>query len=161
MSERKGMKQYPEWVKEQVREWIAAGETQKQLFSDSADMLLENGEDKDSDAAGDTDTALKGDKIEAKKRTGLDRNRIRQEKESTICAAVWRTGYAGGIQADCIRSDVTHGGGRTDESESCEVCPERKQNNGRNLSVRNTASLCDESISKGGDQDSVYGRRRE
>lgn len=49
----------------------SAGETQKQLFSDSADMLLENGEDKDSDAAGDTDTALKGDKIEAKKRTGL------------------------------------------------------------------------------------------
>ena len=71
MSERKGMKQYPEWVKEQVRERIAAGETQKQLFSDSADMLLENGEDKDGDAAGDTDTALKGDKIEAKKRTGL------------------------------------------------------------------------------------------
>lgn len=31
MSERKGMKQYPEWVKEQVRERIAAGETQKQL----------------------------------------------------------------------------------------------------------------------------------
>lgn len=29
MSERKGMKQYPEWVKEQVRERIAAGETQK------------------------------------------------------------------------------------------------------------------------------------
>ena len=49
----------------------SAGETQKQLFSDSADMLLENGEDKDSDAAGDTDTALKGDKIEVKKRTGL------------------------------------------------------------------------------------------
>ena len=49
----------------------SAGETQKQLFSDSADMLLENGEDKDGDAAGDTDTALKGDKIEAKKRTGL------------------------------------------------------------------------------------------
>lgn len=49
----------------------SAGETQKQLFSDSADMLLENGEDKDSDAAGDTDIALKGDKIEAKKRTGL------------------------------------------------------------------------------------------
>ena len=49
----------------------SAGETQKQLFSDSADMFLENGEDKDSDAAGDTDTALKGDKIEAKKRTGL------------------------------------------------------------------------------------------
>lgn len=49
----------------------SAGETQKQLFSDSADMLLENGEDKDSDADGDTDTALKGDKIEVKKRTGL------------------------------------------------------------------------------------------
>ena len=49
----------------------SAGETQKQLFSDSADMLLENGEDKDGDAAGDTDTALKGNKIEAKKRTGL------------------------------------------------------------------------------------------
>lgn len=49
----------------------SAGETQKQLFSDSADMLLENGENKDSDAAGDTDTALKGDKIAAKKRTGL------------------------------------------------------------------------------------------
>lgn len=49
----------------------SAGETQKQLFSDSADMLLENGEDNDSDAAGDTDTALKGDKIEVKKRTGL------------------------------------------------------------------------------------------
>ena len=39
----------------------SAGETQKQLFSDSADMLLENGEDKDGDAAGDTDTALMGD----------------------------------------------------------------------------------------------------
>lgn len=49
----------------------SAGETQKQLFSDSADMLLENGEDKDSDADGDTDTVLKGDKIEVKKRTGL------------------------------------------------------------------------------------------
>ena len=31
MSGRKGMKQYPEWIKEQVRERIAAGETQKQL----------------------------------------------------------------------------------------------------------------------------------
>ena len=31
MSGRKGMKQYPEWVKAQVRERIAAGETQKQL----------------------------------------------------------------------------------------------------------------------------------
>lgn len=31
MSERKGIKQYPERVKEQVRERIAAGETQKQL----------------------------------------------------------------------------------------------------------------------------------
>ena len=49
----------------------SAGETQKQLFSDRADMLLENGEDKDSDADGDTDTVLKGDKIEVKKRTGL------------------------------------------------------------------------------------------
>ena len=31
MSGRKGMKQYPEWMKDQVRERIAAGETQKQL----------------------------------------------------------------------------------------------------------------------------------
>ena len=31
MSGRKGMKQYPEWIKEQVRERIAAGETQTQL----------------------------------------------------------------------------------------------------------------------------------
>lgn len=31
MSGRKGMKQYPEWVKNQVRERIAAGETQNQL----------------------------------------------------------------------------------------------------------------------------------
>ena len=31
MSGRKVMKQYPEWIKEQVRERIAAGETQKQL----------------------------------------------------------------------------------------------------------------------------------
>ena len=31
MSGRKGMKQYPEWVKDQIRERIAAGETQKQL----------------------------------------------------------------------------------------------------------------------------------
>ena len=31
MSDRKGMKQYPEWIKQQVRERIAAGETQKQL----------------------------------------------------------------------------------------------------------------------------------
>ena len=31
MSGRKGMKQYPEWVKDQVRERIAAGKTQKQL----------------------------------------------------------------------------------------------------------------------------------
>ena len=31
MSGRKGMKQHPEWIKEQVRERIAAGETQTQL----------------------------------------------------------------------------------------------------------------------------------
>lgn len=31
MSGIKGMKQYPEWMKNQVRERIAAGETQKQL----------------------------------------------------------------------------------------------------------------------------------
>ena len=31
MSGRKGMKQHPEWIKEQVRERIAAGETQPQL----------------------------------------------------------------------------------------------------------------------------------
>ena len=31
MSGRKGMKRYPEWVKNQVRERIAAGETQNQL----------------------------------------------------------------------------------------------------------------------------------
>ena len=31
MSGRKGMKAYPEWIKQQVRERIAAGETQKQL----------------------------------------------------------------------------------------------------------------------------------
>ena len=31
MSGRKGMKEYPEWMKQQVRERIAAGETQKQL----------------------------------------------------------------------------------------------------------------------------------
>ena len=31
MSGRKGVKQYPEWVKDQIRERIAAGETQKQL----------------------------------------------------------------------------------------------------------------------------------
>ena len=31
MSGRKGMKQYPEWVKDQILERIAAGETQKQL----------------------------------------------------------------------------------------------------------------------------------
>lgn len=31
MSGRKGMKQYPEWVKDQIRKRIAAGETQKQL----------------------------------------------------------------------------------------------------------------------------------
>ena len=31
MSGRKGMKQYPKWVKDQIRERIAAGETQKQL----------------------------------------------------------------------------------------------------------------------------------
>ena len=31
MSGRKGMKQYPEWVKNQVWERIAAGETQNQL----------------------------------------------------------------------------------------------------------------------------------
>ena len=31
MSGRKGMRQYPEWVKQQVRERIASGESQKQL----------------------------------------------------------------------------------------------------------------------------------
>ena len=31
MSGRKGMKQYPEWMKAQVRERVAAGESQKQL----------------------------------------------------------------------------------------------------------------------------------
>ena len=31
MSGRKGMKQYPEWIKQQVKERIASGESQKQL----------------------------------------------------------------------------------------------------------------------------------
>ena len=31
MSGRKGMRQYPEWVKQQVRERIASGDSQKQL----------------------------------------------------------------------------------------------------------------------------------
>ena len=31
MSGRKGMKQYPEWIKQQVRERIASGESQTQL----------------------------------------------------------------------------------------------------------------------------------
>ena len=31
MSGRKGMKQYPEWIKQQVRDRIASGESQKQL----------------------------------------------------------------------------------------------------------------------------------
>lgn len=49
----------------------SAGDTQKQAFNDDADLLLENGANKDSGTDGDEDAALKGNKIEAKKRTGL------------------------------------------------------------------------------------------
>ncbi|WP_455056515.1 hypothetical protein [Jutongia sp.] len=48
-----------------------AGDTQKQAFNDDADMLLENGANKDGGTDGDENAALKGTKIEATKRIGL------------------------------------------------------------------------------------------
>lgn len=62
----------------------SAGDTQKQAFNDDADMLLENGVNKDSDTDGDEDAALKGNKIEAKKRTRLRVTRTGTGKKKKV-----------------------------------------------------------------------------
>lgn len=61
-----------------------AGDTQKQAFNDDADMLLENGANKNGGTDGDEDTALKGNKIEAKKRTGLRVTKIGSGKKKKV-----------------------------------------------------------------------------